>query len=348
MLVRTRSPAVLNQITAIPASAYRQVTLDRTGPHRTPKIADTTVRLSTYPHPIRQLVITGLGHDQPTVLITNDTTSSPKGLLERYARRMTIEQRLGEAIRAFHIDALAGAVPLNVDLDVTLSVLAHTICAALRRRLPGYHTATPTPRNAGSCPPAEPSTTRGSGGRDQTWQVQGDQVGQHQGQPGDSAELAGRELSEVRQLGAGQLFAPGRCPLGLRAWPQPGEALLGEHLGHAGAVERNPLRGQGLGDLVGRAAGPAQLDHPGPGAFLGRRGLRPWLGGHEEPPPPGPEVPHHRGQRRLGVAEAGRGLPRRGALQQVGPQCLVAALGGLGRVGEELPARARNTRPDWG
>ena len=33
--------------------------------------------------------------------------------------------------------------PLNVDLDVVLSVLAHTICAALRRRLPGYATATP-------------------------------------------------------------------------------------------------------------------------------------------------------------------------------------------------------------
>ena len=37
----------------------------------------------------------------------------------------------------------AGAVPLNVDLDVTLTVLAHTLCAALRRRLPGYATATP-------------------------------------------------------------------------------------------------------------------------------------------------------------------------------------------------------------
>jgi hypothetical protein len=31
----------------------------------------------------------------------------------------------------------------NVDLDVVLSVLAHTVCAALRRRLPGYHAATP-------------------------------------------------------------------------------------------------------------------------------------------------------------------------------------------------------------
>lgn len=37
----------------------------------------------------------------------------------------------------------AGAVPLNVDLDVVLSVLAYTVCAALRRRLPGYATATP-------------------------------------------------------------------------------------------------------------------------------------------------------------------------------------------------------------
>ena len=56
---------------------------------------------------------------------------------------MTIEQRLAEAIRAFHLDSLSSAVPLNIDLDVVLSVLASAICAALRQRLPGYHTATP-------------------------------------------------------------------------------------------------------------------------------------------------------------------------------------------------------------
>ena len=57
---------------------------------------------------------------------------------------MTIEQRLAEAIRSFHLDALASAVPLNVDLDVVLSVLAGAVCAALRRRLgTGYTTATP-------------------------------------------------------------------------------------------------------------------------------------------------------------------------------------------------------------
>ena len=66
-----------------------------------------------------------------------------KQVIETYSRRMNIEQRLAEAIRSFHLDSLTGAVPLNIDLDVVLTVLAHTLCAALRRRIPGYATATP-------------------------------------------------------------------------------------------------------------------------------------------------------------------------------------------------------------
>jgi hypothetical protein len=66
-----------------------------------------------------------------------------KQIIETYSRRMNIEQRLAEAIRSFHLDALTGAVALNIDLDVVLTVLAHTLCAALRRRIPGYATATP-------------------------------------------------------------------------------------------------------------------------------------------------------------------------------------------------------------
>ena len=64
-------------------------------------------------------------------------------MIQSYAQRMNIEQRLAEAIQSFSLDALAGAVPLNVDVDVVLTVPAHTVCAALRRRLPGYHAATP-------------------------------------------------------------------------------------------------------------------------------------------------------------------------------------------------------------
>ncbi len=143
MTLRMRSPALIRHIDQLDPKAFTTVRLDRDGNYRKPQVVDETVRLSDYPHPIRQLVVRGLGRESPTVIITNHATATAKFLIERYARRMTIEQRLAEAIRAFHLDSLSSSVPLNVDLDVALSVLASAICAALRRRLPGYHTATP-------------------------------------------------------------------------------------------------------------------------------------------------------------------------------------------------------------
>lgn len=143
LTLRMRSPSLMRHVEDLGEKAWRTVSLDRDGNYRKPRVVDEEVALSDYPGTIRQLVITGLGREAPTVLITNDRRGSPKQLIERYARRMTIEQRLVESIRSFHLDALASAVPLNVDLDVVLSVLAGAVCASLRRRLPGYATATP-------------------------------------------------------------------------------------------------------------------------------------------------------------------------------------------------------------
>jgi hypothetical protein len=143
--LRARHPGVTTALAALPASAWTSMTLGRAG-NTTRRVRvhdDPAAILSAYPRPIRQLAVTGLGHDQPTLLITNRPGLPARQVIQSYARRMNIEQRLAEAIQAFSLDALAGAVPLNIDLDVVLSVLAHTVCAALRRRLPGYHAATP-------------------------------------------------------------------------------------------------------------------------------------------------------------------------------------------------------------
>ena len=143
--LRARHPAATAALAALPATAWAPMTLGRAkNTTRRVKVHDDpAATLSAYPRPIRQLAVTGLGHDQPTLLITNRPGLPARQVIQAYARRMNIEQRLAEAISSFSLDALAGAVPLNIDLDVVLSVLAHTLCAALRRRLPGYHAATP-------------------------------------------------------------------------------------------------------------------------------------------------------------------------------------------------------------
>ena len=42
-----------------------------------------------------------------------------------YARRNRIEDGLGTSVNFFHLDCLSSEVRLNVDLDVTLTVIAH-------------------------------------------------------------------------------------------------------------------------------------------------------------------------------------------------------------------------------
>jgi transposase len=144
LTLRMRSPALVRQIDALTNKDFRTVTLDRPGRHNRPKVHEATgIRLTGYPGTVRQLVVTGLGRDTPTVIITNDHDLTAKTLIAHYARRMTIEQRLAEIIGAFHADALSSAVNLNVDLDIMLCVLAQALTAALRIRLPGYNSVTP-------------------------------------------------------------------------------------------------------------------------------------------------------------------------------------------------------------
>jgi hypothetical protein len=143
LTLRMRSPALIKQINALTPADFRTITLNRPGRHNRPKVHQSRARLTDYPGTVRQLIITGLGRETPTVIITNDDDLSIKALIEHYARRMTIEQRLAEIIGAFHADALSSAVNLNVDLDIMLSVLAQALTAALRARLPGYAGVTP-------------------------------------------------------------------------------------------------------------------------------------------------------------------------------------------------------------
>lgn len=143
LTLRMRSAALLAQINALSPADYKTITLNRPGQHNRPRVHESHVRLSGYPKPVRQLIVTGLGREAPTVIITNDEHLPAKTLIERYARRMTIEQRLAEIIGAFHADALSSTVNLNVDLDIMLCVLAQALTAALRARLPGYANVTP-------------------------------------------------------------------------------------------------------------------------------------------------------------------------------------------------------------
>jgi len=141
--LRARNAKLTAQLEALPDSAWTQITLNRRGPYTKPEVHEQDVTVRGCPTPLRQIAVRGLGHEHPTLILTNDRDQAAKKLVGRYAKRMAIEQRLAESIRSFHLDALSSAVALNVDLDTTLTVWAAAAYDHLRQRLPGYQTATP-------------------------------------------------------------------------------------------------------------------------------------------------------------------------------------------------------------
>lgn len=134
--LRRRSPKLLQNVLQIPASAWRVVDLDIPGrKFNTPRVYEQNVQLAG--GAFRQLFIQDLGHDEPTILLTNDP-SSLKHIVTRYAQRMLIENALSDAVRFFHMNALSSAVGLKVDFDMTLLVIASGLYRLLAKRMRGY------------------------------------------------------------------------------------------------------------------------------------------------------------------------------------------------------------------
>ncbi len=136
MTLRRRSRRMLGDIWSRPASAWRRITLRAlTRTFRTPKVLDQRIFLKDYDGPLRQVIVTDLGHEEPTVLLTNNFKISCPDLVTRYAQRMLIENGISEAIQFFHLDALSSMVGLKVDFDLQITLMASSLYRLMAEKI---------------------------------------------------------------------------------------------------------------------------------------------------------------------------------------------------------------------
>jgi len=128
MTLRRRSQKMLRQIWSRPPSAWRRITLrSLTRTFRTPKVLDERIQLPGYQGSLRQVTVIELGHEDPTLLLTNNFKIDCPSLVTRYAQRMLIENGISEAIQFFHLDALSSMVGLKVDFDLQITLMASSL-----------------------------------------------------------------------------------------------------------------------------------------------------------------------------------------------------------------------------
>jgi len=136
LTLRRRSAKMLRQIYSQPESAWRRISLPAlTRIYRNPKVLEEQVTLSGYAGELRQLTVMELGHEEPTVLLTNHRKLGPVELVTRYAQRMLIENGISEAVQFFHIDALSSMVGMKVDFDMQLTLMASSLYRIMAQRI---------------------------------------------------------------------------------------------------------------------------------------------------------------------------------------------------------------------
>src|SRR6266536_2709332 len=99
LTLRKRGRKALQALDALPAAAWKAVEIKRAGRYRRPHLHEDLIQL-------------------------HDLNAPAKDLFARYAERMLIENELDAYIAGFHLDALSSGVPLYVDMDTTLTVVA--------------------------------------------------------------------------------------------------------------------------------------------------------------------------------------------------------------------------------
>jgi hypothetical protein len=142
--IRRRGAALLRRLGRQPASAWKAAVIDIPKRcHQRIRYRAEEVHPRGYEGPIRQVAVTGLGREEPTLFLSNDFEETPRNLIIRYAGRNRVEDGLGISVNFFHLDCLASEVRLNVDLDAALTVIANGCYRWLASRLHGFEKAAP-------------------------------------------------------------------------------------------------------------------------------------------------------------------------------------------------------------
>jgi len=134
--LRRRSPGLVREINQTPSSAWRRIELKGVSrKYKHPWILDGRIALADYDGPLRQVIATDLGHEEPTILLTNQLTKPAPKLVGRYAQRMIIENSIADGIDFFHMDALSSAVAMKVNCDLQLTLMASSLYRLLAGRI---------------------------------------------------------------------------------------------------------------------------------------------------------------------------------------------------------------------
>ena len=140
--LRKRGKKMLQRIESI--RTWKHIKLDKPSrKYQALRIHEETVSMENYGGTLRQIIVTGTGRELPMLILTNDTDTPAKHIIETYALRWRIENNIQENVDFFNLNALSSPVIVKVDFDIAMTLIANTLYKAMGKKFKLFATAKP-------------------------------------------------------------------------------------------------------------------------------------------------------------------------------------------------------------
>jgi hypothetical protein len=136
LTLRKRSASLLEETSAIPVKKWKRVhvTIPKRK-HKKVSVYESHIKLKGYKRKLRQVIVKDHGRSKPTFIITNNNELEIKKILEVYAKRWRIENKLAEMVTFFNLNALSSPVMIRIHFDILFTMIADTLYHVLAQDL---------------------------------------------------------------------------------------------------------------------------------------------------------------------------------------------------------------------
>ncbi|HEC98698.1 MAG TPA: hypothetical protein ENI58_11225, partial [Nitrospirae bacterium] len=147
--LRRRSKKLLSQLQDIPAEQWQHIKVE--GPsrkHMKLKVHESEIMLEKTTCSLRQIIVSGNGHEKEAFIITNDRERTAAQIVRQYGKRWNVEKGISEQIEFFHLNSLSSSIVVKVDFDLTMTIAAHNFYRIMARELTGFENETSASLNS--------------------------------------------------------------------------------------------------------------------------------------------------------------------------------------------------------
>ena len=144
--LRKRSKKIIKKTLEIPKEKWSKIKLSiPKRKYQRISVYEEKIILNKCKNSFRQIIVKDHGRANPTYIITNNKELSLKKILEVYAKRWHIENKLSELISFFNLNALSSPLMIRIHFDILWSIIADTLYHRFSRDLKRFeHCLAPT------------------------------------------------------------------------------------------------------------------------------------------------------------------------------------------------------------